>query len=360
MRKSLTFNNSLEMSAKNSDSSENEINLFELGTFLLQRKKFIVYTVGIVMLLTTVILLLIPNKYRSTATILPSGTKDKLASLKSLAGFGNFSANESSSELFPVIIRSQLTGKTVLNETYTFQHKDKLKTLTLPDYFDENDPDKLKEKLAKIISTSMDKKTGVIRLSVETKYSGFSQAVLRKYLSELEDFNLNKRRSRAGENERYLAQRMKLKEEELEQAEKNLEQFQSANRNWIGSSNPQIIKELAGLKRNLEITTKAFLFLAQEYELAKFEAQKDVPIVQLLDSPSLPTQKSSPHRLLILILTLVITFLGAVFSVVIYESFKRKSTGANKEEYQVFRESLSKTFPRMNRLISSRKDNITV
>jgi len=340
---------------------ETEIDLFALAGLFMKRKKWIGITVGSIMIIATLVLLLLPNKYKSTAVILPSGTVDKMAKLKDLAGFGNLaSTDENSSMLFPVILRSRLIHEAVLNREYSFTHNSKPMTLTLAEYFDLNNSDKLRKALAKITSVSMDKKTGVIDIAVETKYPEFSRAVLKQYLSELETFNLHKRRSHAKDKAKYLARQLQETEIELEQAEDSLEQFQLVNRDWASSSDPETVKLLSRLQRDIMLKSKTYLFLNQEYEIAKLDAQKDVPIVRILDPPSLPTIKSSPKRAVLLALCGVMALFIALFSVVVFEALKKRSVGADRESYLTLREDLERTFPRVTRLVAKRRQEEAV
>ena len=62
-------------------------------------------------------------------------------------------------------------------------------------------------------------------------------------------------------------------------------------------------------KRNIEINSQTYLLLREQYEMARLTAQKDVPIVRILDMPSLPTLKSSPRRTIIIILSGMVAFI---------------------------------------------------
>ncbi|MCK4787536.1 MAG: hypothetical protein KAV87_27510, partial [Desulfobacteraceae bacterium] len=156
--------------------AEAEIDLFALTGLFVKRKKWIAATVGSVIIVATVILLVLPNKYTSTASILPSGSPDKMAQLKDLAGLSELSTTEeNSSGLFPVILGSRLIHEAVLNREYSFAHNSKPMTLTLAEYFRQDNPDRLRKALTNITSIGLDKKTGVIDIAVETKYPEFSR-----------------------------------------------------------------------------------------------------------------------------------------------------------------------------------------
>ena len=345
---------SMDGSGRNQTTpAEAEIDLFALMGLFIKRKKWIAATVGSVVLMVMVIMLLLPNKYKSTATILPSGTVDKMSGLKELASSGGLAVTEeNSSELFPVILRSRLIHEVVLNRGYSFTHNSKPMTLTLAEYFGLDSPDKLRQALANTTSIGLDKKTGVIDIAVETKYPEFSRAILNQYLVELETFNLHKRRSQGKDNAQYLARQLKEMQRELEQAEDSLEQFQLVNRDWAASSDPAITKMLSRQQRDIELKSKTYLFLCQEYEIAKFDAQKDVPIVRILDQPSLPTEKSGPHRSLAVIISGLVSSFAALFFIVVIEALKKRSTGPDKKSYQALTKDLQRTFPRVTRLVT--------
>jgi len=340
---------------------EAEIDLFALTGLFMKRKKWIAATVGSVIIVATVILLVLPNKYTSTASILPSGTVDKLAELADVSGVGGFALkDESSSMLFPVILRSRLIHEAVLNREYSFTHNSKPMTLTLAEYFGQDNSDRLRKALTNITSIGLDKKTGVIDIAVEIKYPEFSRAILNQYLAELETFNLHKRHSQAKDNAQYLARQLKEMQQELEQAEDSLEQFQLVNRDWAASSDPAITKMLSRQQRDIEVKSKTYLFLRQEYEIAKLDAQKDVPIVRILDQPSLPAEKSSPHRTLIIAVCGVLSLFATLFFIVVFEALKKRSAGPDKESYQALTKDLQRTFPRVSRLVTRRAREETV
>lgn len=345
------------------DSVSDDLNFFDLATTLVKRRKHIIYPVLGVMLITVTCLLLTPNRYTSTVSMLPSGKQDKLSDLKSLAGMGSLiKVDENSSELFPEILRSRAVKDAVLSRTYNFKDDDETKSVDLKQYFGHDDRDLLYRDLDRVTEFSIDKRTGVIRLAVETEYPGLSQAVLSSYVTELENFNLHKRRSQGKENEIYLAKQLTQKKRELSDAEKELERFQLENRNWNATSNAEILGELTRLQREVEIKSTAYLYLNQEYEMARFEAQKDVPIVSLLDTPSLPTQKSGPFRAMILALVTLMTLFVSVFTAIIAESLSRKSRRPENVDFENLRRDIKVAFPRvtqtLNRIKLTEKETV--
>ena len=319
------------------NNSDIQINIIQLAKLIFLNRKLIAYAVLLFMAITTVIVILIPNKYESTASVLPSGKTDTFSMLQDIAataGYG-YNADENSSTLFPTILASNQIRDDVLQKEYIIDHDSQDVRIRPNDYFGTDNPDRLREKLSSITSIDMDKKTGVIRIAVETKYPEFSQAILGQYLAELDSFNLYKRRSSAKENARYLEKELAQREIELRAAEDSLEAYQMANQSWDGSSNAEILKELAQFQRDIEIKSKTYVFLREQYEIARLDAQKDVPVVRVLDTPSLPTLKSGPHRVRTIILSGFAAFVLASLVIIAIDAFGRTTLAEHRTSMPV-------------------------
>ena len=328
-------------------ANESIPSLVELFGLLLQRKRLIIAVTFAVMILTAVSVYLTPNRYLSRASILPSGTVDKMAQIKNLAGLGSAAnGDENSSELFPVILRSRRVAEGILDKTFSFTHEGKHIELSCRKYLGHSDPDVLYDRLNAITSVSTSPATGVIGLEVETTYPGLSREIVQQYLHELEDFNLNKRRSGAGENERYLENQLKLIQGELEVTEDSLERFQNANRNWDTGSDPAILKTLGRLKRELQIKSGTYVFLSEQYTAAKLDARKDVPIVRILDEPSLPTMKSGPRRKMTILLSGVAACMLMVLLLAGVEIVRTRAREDERDAYQNLRHDINQAFPK--------------
>jgi len=369
MSKRIIFENSSEATSNDSgvsldNNEENrretapfrfDINLFELMSTIIYRRRFIAMVVLAVMIITAGYMFLQPNRYTSQATILPSGkTNNSMSTLKNLVGLGDAvtMSEENSSLLFPLILQSNLIVDGVLSKTYTFSHKAKTISLTPSEFLGQDNPDKLRRALRDITSISLNRQTGEIAIGVETEYPEFSQALLREYLAQLEDYNLNKRRSSARENERYLAHQIEKVSGELGIAEDALEAYQLTNMDWLNTSSPEILKELARLQREVDTKSSTYRMLTQQYETAKLEAQKDIPIVSILDEPSLPTMKSGPFRRNIILFSGVLAFIFACIAISAKTLIKQGLTGRNQADYDVLRQDIENSFPRTSRIIN--------
>jgi len=70
---------------------------------------------------------------------------------------------------------------------------------------------------------------------------------------------------------------------------------------------PRLAVPYANLYRNVRVQENVFDLLTQQYEVARIQEAKDIPVVSVIDAPGIPEKKSFPHRtILTLIVTLVV------------------------------------------------------
>ncbi len=331
-----------------------DINIFELARMLFARRRLIVVSTLAVMVLTAIYLFTKPNLYTSTAVVLPSGNSGNVSVLENLVGIAGqmTSYDANSSAMFPVVLRSDLIVDGVAQYAYAFDQNGKSYRMTLGDYFGITNPDLLRHAVRGITTITADQRTGEIYVRAETKYPELSQKVIGEYLARLEDFNRNKRRSQARENEQYLSRQLETAEKELREAEDNLEAFQKSNLDWAISGSPEILKELGRLRREAEVQSTTYAMLAREHEMAKLEVQKDIPIVRLLGPPSLPTIKSGPFRRNLIIMSGIVAFMLTVFALIVWHFIKQMTGGQEKDEYERLRQDVGGAFPRTNRIVN--------
>jgi len=90
--------------------------------------------------------------------------------------------------------------------------------------------------------------------------------------------------------------------------------------------------------RNVEINATILEFILPLYEQAKFEEQKDVPVLQIVDYAVPPVKKSFPPRL---VFTLLIT-LGAFIICFFFILLRENDNWQNSEKYVYVRKNLLK------------------
>lgn len=326
--------------------------VFDFASLLVRRRRLIGLCLAATLVPSLIILALLPNQYCSTTTILPASPSGQLSSLSAIVGLARPQLqDESTSELYPEVLRSRQIAEAVLRQTYGFTDDGAQRSTTLAEYFDEDNSDKLCDKLASITSVSTSKTTGTISVSVETEFPELSQAILTTYLAELEHYNLVSRRSKAKEVEQYLARELAVRRQELLASQDSLKTFQESNLNWNETSNPYLLHELATLQREVAIKEQAYAYLSQEYEASKLKVQMDTPIVRVLDKPNLPEVKSSPFRLQILTVIGLLTLLLTTLLIAVVENLKLRARVSERNSYDNFRQNIATVFPTLSRRI---------
>lgn len=70
---------------------------------------------------------------------------------------------------------------------------------------------------------------------------------------------------------------------------------------------PRLAVPYANLYRNVRVQENVFELLTQQYEVARIQEAKDIPVVSVIDAPGIPEKKSFPPRILAtLILTMIV------------------------------------------------------
>jgi uncharacterized protein involved in exopolysaccharide biosynthesis len=270
--------------------------------------------------LTLVICLLIPNRYTSTAALLPTTNNDQISDLKELAagtlgdlGLGSLKqVSDQSSALYPQILSSRTISEAILNRSYKYNDDGEQKSITLSEYVDQPNIDLELAALTELVGIWQDRKTGMVYLSVTTTHPELSANIVHAYLDELNDYNVNKRQSKAQANQQFMARRLDEIKHELADAEDSLLAFKEQNRNFDNTADPELQLELQRRERLAMVKSEEFGFLTKQHELARIDAVKDIPVVNVLDSGSVPVMKSWPRRSIYLLGALLGSLFGGI------------------------------------------------
>lgn len=308
------------------EKEESSINIAEIISTLWSSRKQIAYFVGIATVLAIVISLLLPNYYRSAATLLPETEKSKLASLGSmsdLASLAGLSVGEGSLvKLYPKIILSESVLKNVIYaEYYSLKLKD---SVNLIQYWEikEKTPELVYESTLKSLrdqlEVAMDNRTNFVSISIAMEEPQLSADVVNRVTSELDRFIRTKRTTNASEQRNWIQSRLVEVKRDLEKSENTLKEFREKNRRIIDS--PQLLLEQERLIREVQINSTLYTELKKQYELVKIEEIKNIPIINIMDAGRAAANKASPKRALIV----VITFLLATSAACIYALLSTK------------------------------------
>jgi len=313
-----------------------------------------------------------PNEYTSTASVMPeleaanAGGLSKFAGLASLAGVDLSSMSSSDAirpDLYPSVINNtsyflyllEQEVKTLDNKSENFLdfyissyelEEDtvankkgfvgSLKTMlgiASKDYFLQQDsieeliylPEfkgEIIETLKEKIVANMDKKTGIISVSVELPDPITAAYVAKISMDYLTGFVTNYRTEKARQDLNFLAEQLgaakgKYYNTQSKKAQYS-DEFQSAT---IRLQTADIQRER--IEADYRVSSTFYTELMKQYESAKMDLQKQTPVFKTLEKPIIPYEKSGPRRSITVVIFLI---LGCSFGLLFLLLSKRTFT----------------------------------
>lgn len=189
-------------------------------------------------------------------------------------------------------------------------------------------------KLERDVTVSSDLASGMVTLVVEAPWPDLAEALNRRLLDLLEDFNVHRRQSQAGAERAFLEQRIAVAGRELQAAENMLRDFYEQNRSYQES--PRLIAEAARLNRQVELRQQVYIVLARALEESRIDEVRDTPVLTLVERPegtAKPAVRLRTRGILGLVLGAALS-LGIIFG---GEHLARQRQ-VNPEEYRDFSE----------------------
>jgi uncharacterized protein involved in exopolysaccharide biosynthesis len=139
------------------------------------------------------------------------------------------------------------------------------------------------EMLAQSMKVSSDLKTGAVRLDVTTKNPALSMQIAQRALDVVNEFNATTRRSRYGEEKRFVGGRVAESRQALRQAEDALQSFLDNNRDY--TSSPPLMFTHDRLQREVLLRNQLYTTFAQQYEDARVQEARNTPVITVVGRP---------------------------------------------------------------------------
>jgi uncharacterized protein involved in exopolysaccharide biosynthesis len=150
----------------------------------------------------------------------------------------------------------------------------------------------------KYVKYEQDKKTGIISLITSFEDPKLSHDFNVAVFEELNNTLLHKMRFKASENRKFIEERLEEIKADLRRSEEILLRFKQQNRSW---NDPSIQLQESRLLRDVTINQELALQLQKQYELAKIEEAKDMPLLDVIESPRRALGYSKPRPKIILV-----------------------------------------------------------
>ncbi|MCR9065745.1 MAG: hypothetical protein NXI00_17370 [Cytophagales bacterium] len=281
-----------------------------------------------------------PNEYQSSVSVMPeietnslTGGIGQFAGLADLAGvdLSSMGSNEAiRPDLYPNIINNNsffiflleqrvktFSGDSIVFEDFiksNYDLEESISKKSILDYFitdkieiSDSLPDdiiyiselkgEIIEKLQKKINAEMDKKTGIVTISVELPDPVISAYVAKLSMDYLTDFVIQYRTDKAKKDLEFL-------ETQIESAKIVYYKNQRSRASYADQIPESAIRfksadvERERIESSYKVTFNFYNQLIQQYETAKMKVQEKTPVFKTLGMPIVPYKKSGPHRLI--------------------------------------------------------------
>jgi len=283
-----------------------EIDLLDYLKVLIKHRKMIIRNVFIVALLVAIISFFLPKTYMAVTTILPPEDTQSTGILTSFSNspLANLILKETSttSDLFVEIIKSRSVFDGVLKKKFIYKkHKKNAQKRPLLQIIKGKSIENGRKKLASRVHVKASPE-GIISVEVELNDRYLAADVANAVVSELDKINKEKSTSRAKNSRIYIENQLKLTEEKLKKASKELVIFQEKYKAVSLAEQTKTAIERAGelkgkiLAKNVELgvalqTMKPDNVIVAQLKKEIEELEKQYNYLQYGDSVALEEQK---------------------------------------------------------------------
>lgn len=314
---------------------DDDISLVGLGTTLLRNR----WRIARWMLLGAVVAGLWafskPAVYSASASFVPQGNDVSRTGLASFAGqFGVALPNTNPSlspEFYSALLKSHVLLRDVAKDTFVVRGLGN-RRVRFVDLFkvqgasEKEREDKAIRLLMDIVKTSVAKTTGIVEVSVATRWPSVSLAIVARLVEGVNAFNQRTRQVQAADERKFVEGRLTVAGAELRQAEGQLEDFLTTNRQFGVSS--ELTMQRDRLQRNVTLRQQVFTSLTQSLEEARIREVRDTPVITVIEPPWVPTMPEPRRRAaLILLGSLFGASVGAARSLVSGMMLRRRQYG---------------------------------
>jgi len=329
--------------------------LLRLVNVILRHRRIVI---GLPILLATIVCsftLLRSRTWTASASFSPSESQaaqmGQLAGIAAQFGFSiPMAASGESPEFYVALLRSGAIRRSAVRSTYrmvdgtepdtTWITGDLVELFEIRGRSEEGRLEGAVEQLGRRISVGTSPETGIVRLSVQTKWPELSVQIGRRLLDLVNEFNLQTRQSQAHAEREFVTLRLVEARADLAVAEESLQGFLQSNRRIENS--PQLGFERDRLQRVVTLRQEVVISLAQALEQAKIEEVRNTPLITIIEEPYAPARPDRRRLIMKGLVSLALgLFLGIVAAFII--EFMAASRDRDPQRYAEFRQLAADT-----------------
>lgn len=299
---------------------------------LIRRRRMIATCGAVGCVLALGVSLVLPSMYTAETTFTPevsssSALSGSLAGLAGLAGLASqlqlspASLSGASPDFFAQVVHSREVLKAALDTPFPDPNDPAHRPRRLMDLLDvsgKTPRDRLEraiKKLGKRVDVAIDRRTGIITLSVKQRSPTLAAGVANRVVELVNELNLQRRQVQSRQQRQFLARRLDDAQRALGEAEQQHLRFLEQNRRYQES--PSLDAEAARLERQVQLKQEVFLSLTKSVEEARIAELRDTPMLSVIDSAEPPYRRSSPRLFINTVLGLLIGLTAGIWIAVL-------------------------------------------
>ncbi len=292
---------------------------------LVRRRRIFYLTVGLPLIFSIVFVAVARPSYKAVGRILPTSDSANIGVMGFLSGLLGQQGMSSvdgvpSSFLYVDILNSRTVLGNVMSAEYTYNKRGKHVKADLYSIFKLPRTVESIEDFREKVSAKMNLENGMIKVTATAPKPELASQIVNVWLRELGNFNQNIRVTQAGENLKYIEERLERARAEHQVISDSLVEFLNANRGYPDAATPEVKAEVDRLESNVNIKDQVRILLSEQYEMARLTKQKTTPVVSILDTAIPPSEKDGPNRIPIFIISLAFCCVVMVISLTILEA----------------------------------------
>lgn len=308
-----------------------DMSMFAIATLLLRNWRRVMWltVAGAVFALASVISR--PALYKAMASFAPEASEASRSGLTSLAGQFGVSLPAGGQTLSPDYYAKLLVSRTLLRrlavDTFVIEEMGG-KRVSFFDLFEiQGTNQTLREDLAvaqltKMVGTSVSKTTGIVEVTVRTKWRSVSLALVTALVDGVNEFNTQSRQTQAGTERLFVEGRLAVADSDLRSAEERLGQFVRSNRQFSGSS--ELTLQRDRLERQVSQKQQLYTTLSQSYEQARIREVRDTPVITVVEAPAVPSWPEPRGRTQVVLLGIMVGGIAGLILVFMDDAFSRR------------------------------------
>ncbi len=279
-----------------------ERTLGQVAAVLWKRRTLVIRSALAAAVAAALLSLALPPTYEAVTTVIPVPEQRSTGGLEvtsaRLEGLGLLtSAGSMRFMIYPDIARSRELLERIL--VMRFPAGRQTRPVQLMDILQPRGRGALRQELAvrklrRQVDAVVDRRTGLLTIRVRARAPGVAAGVANALVALLQEFSVRTMAGNATENRRFIEGRLAETRVDLARSEGALRAFRESNLR-IGNS-PRLQLELSRRVRDTQAQEEIFLALTRQYELARLDEHRDVPVLNVLDPARAPASRSAPRR----------------------------------------------------------------